>query len=138
MPVRTVHSVSLCFGLRCEWANGAARPNSISLKHAQNPLFQVNTLVFCNTSIFPVFVSSQPELEIVLADPRASCTCAYALDFPLVTSQQSKRTGCGSVSSLQAAISEVPEWLRSDEAAGGCMQHACLLLWISAPLTFSS
>lgn len=138
MPVRTVHSVSLCFGLCCEWANGAPRPNSISLKHAQNRLFQVNTLVFCNTSIFPVFVSLQPELEIVWADPRASCARAYALDFPSVMSQQSKLTSCGSVSSLQAAVSEVPEWLRSDEAASGCVQHACLLLWISAPLTFSA
>lgn len=136
MPVRTVHSVSLCFGLRREWANGAPRPNS--MEHAQDRLFQVNTLVFCNTSIFPVFVSLQPELEIAWADPRASCTCAGALDFPSVMSQQSKLTSRGSVSSLQAAISEVPEWLRSDEAASGCVQHACLLLWISAPLTFPS
>lgn len=53
-------------------------------------------------------------------------------------SQQSELTSRGSVSSLQAAISEVPEWLRSDEAASGCVQHACLLLWISAPLTSPS
>lgn len=50
-------------------------------------------------------------------------------------SQQSK-TSCGSVGSLQTAISEMTEWLWSDEAAGSCVQHACLFLRISAPLTF--
>lgn len=133
-----MHSVRLCFGLPCELANGAPTPNSISLKHAQNGLFQVNTLVFCNTSIFPAFVSLEPELEIVLAHPRMCvCVCVHcAFGFSLAMSQQSKLTSRSSASSLQSAVGRQTERLQSDVAASGRVQRACLLLPISLPLTF--